>query len=122
MYALEKITLANPGAILSVLPKIISAAGKGTVITRDGAVAVLTKLCSIKPYKAMAFSLLNEQLLCCPTNQLPMYAENAVPVINEKNKSTFIKSLAARLDEIEKETKRKRVEKVIKKIQAAFAG
>jgi hypothetical protein len=55
-------------------------------------------------------------LQSCPTNQLPMYAENAIPVITEKNNLLLIKTLTSRLDEIEMESKRKRVEKVIKKV------
>jgi len=46
-----------------------------------------------------------------------MYAENAMPVINEKNKNVFIKTLMLRLDEIEKETKRRRVEKVVERLK-----
>jgi hypothetical protein len=45
-----------------------------------------------------------------------MYAENAIPVITEKNNLLLIKTLTSRLDEIEMESKRKRVEKVIKKV------
>jgi hypothetical protein len=45
-----------------------------------------------------------------------MYAENAIPVITEKHKQLFIKTLTSRLDDIEKESKRKRVEKVIKNV------
>ena len=115
MSALNRITLQKPKEIYSILTKVISAADKGTVITKDNAVAILIKLCSIKQYADDAFSLLIEQLLSSPTNQLPMYAENAMPIINEKNKSVFIKTLLSRIDEIEKDTKRKRVEKVIKK-------
>jgi hypothetical protein len=40
-----------------------------------------------------------------------------MPIINEKNKLLFIKTLSSRLDEIEKDTKRKRVEKVISKVK-----
>jgi hypothetical protein len=57
-----------------------------------------------------------EQLKNAATNQLPMYAENVLPIISDKYKSTVIKTLTKRLGEIEKETKRKRVEKVIKKL------
>jgi hypothetical protein len=59
--------------------------------------------------------LLTREFQTCPINQLPMYAENAMPTITEKNKLFFIKTLTARLDDIEKESKRKRVEKVIKR-------
>lgn len=115
MTALSTITFENPKEIYTSLPEIVSAADKGSVITRDYAVNILIKLCSLKPYANDAFELLNEQLRSCPTNQLPMYAENALPVINDKNKKTFIQTLTSRLDEIEKDSKRKRVEKVIKR-------
>ena len=116
MIALDIITPENPAAIYKALPKIIDAADKGSVITNDHCVGILIKLCAVKKYATDAFALLNERLKKCPTNQLPMYAENTLSVINETNKATFIKSLESRLADIEKETKRVRVEKVIKKL------
>jgi len=115
MTALNTITAEEPKMIYSALPKIIAAADGGSVITKDHAVNILINLCSVKQYAEAAFTLLIEQLLNSPTNQLPMYAEKAMPVINEKNKTAFIKTLSSRLNDIEKDTKRKRVEKVIKK-------
>ena len=115
MTALHTITLENPKVIYAGLGKIIAAADRGSVITKDYAVNILITLCSIKNYASNAFSLLIEQLKGSPVNQLPMYAEKAMPVINDNNKLLFIKTLVSRLDDIEKDTKRKRVEKVIKK-------
>ena len=115
MTAINTITLENPKLIYGSLSKIIAAADNGSVITKDHAVNILISLCSLKQYTENAFSLLIEQLLNSPTNQLPMYAEKAIPVINEKNKQLFVKALASRINDIGKETKRKRVEKVIKK-------
>lgn len=117
MTALHTIVFEIPQIIYDSLPTIVEASDKGSVITKDYAVKILIKLCSLKPYAEDAFSLLNEQLLKSPTNQLPMYAEHAVPVINDKNKSLFIETLTTRLSDIEKDTKRKRVEKVIKKVK-----
>lgn len=116
MTAINTITLQDPKAIYTALPKIIKAADNGSVITKDQAVNILISLCSLKEYTNGAFTLLNEQLLDCPTNQLPMYAERALPVISEKNKAQFTKTLTSRLSDIEKDTKRKRVEKVIRKL------
>jgi hypothetical protein len=116
MTALSTITPEDPKAIYASLSKIIAAADKGSVITKDYAVNILISLCAIKQYADNAFALLNEQLLSSPTNQLPMYAEKAMPIINDKNKKIFIQTLTSRLDDIEKDTKRKRVEKVIKKV------
>lgn len=43
-----------------------------------------------------------------------MYAENALPVINPPYTNLFLQTLSARLGEIDKDSKRIRVEKVIK--------
>ena len=115
MTAINTITLENPKVVYASLLKIIAAADKGSVITKDYAVNILIKLCSLKQYDDNAFPLLIDQLLSSPTNQLPMYAEKAMHIITDKNKSLFTKTLISRLDDIEKDTKRKRVEKVIKK-------
>jgi hypothetical protein len=117
MTALHAITGEDPKTIYKALVKIIDVADKGSVITNEHCVGILIKLAAVKEYASDAFALVNERLKICPTNQLPMYAENALPIINEKNKNIFIKTLTARLGEIEKDTKRARVEKVIKKVQ-----
>lgn len=115
MYALGCVAKAKPDDVFANLQKIIDAADLGSVITRDGCVRILITLCNSTKYRDVAFSHLLEQLTSCPTNQLPMYAEEAFSVINADNKDRFVKVLSARLDEIEKDSKRKRVEKVIKK-------
>jgi HEAT repeat protein len=116
MTALHLITAEAPKKIYDALPAIIDVADKGSVITNDHCVGILIKLCGMKEYAENAFSLLNERLIKSPTNQLPMYAEKALLIITEKNKATFIKTLISRLGEIEKDSKRIRVEKVIKKL------
>ncbi len=115
MTAIDTVTLENPKVIYSALPKILAAADKGSVITKDHGVNILIKLCSSKQYSGNVFPLLIEQLVSSPANQLPMYAERAMPIINDQNKQLFTETLKSRLDDIEKDTKRKRVEKVIKK-------
>lgn len=116
MTAIHAVTQENPAAIFDNLAKIIAVADKGSVITNDHCVGILIKLCGIPKYAKDSFSLLNERLLICPTNQLPMYAENALPIIQPEFKETFIQTLTKRLREIDKDSKRIRVEKVIKKL------
>ena len=116
MTALNSITDEAPETIYKNLGKIIDAADKGSVITNDHCVRILVKLCTIKKYADDAFELLNERLKRSPVNQLAMYAENALPIINDKNKARFLKTLRSRLGDIEKDTMRKRVERVIKKL------
>lgn len=116
MMAIDSISLHKPEYVYASIPKILAAADKGSVITKDYAVSILVKLCSVKQYADPAFALLNEQLLKSPANQLPMYAEKAMVIINAKNKKDFVQTLSLRLEDIDKEPKRKRVEKVIKKV------
>jgi hypothetical protein len=116
MTALDSITLEEPAAIVDNLVKLNEIANKGSVITRDHAVSILTKLASIRKYEAKAVPLLIEQLENSPGNQLPMYAEGLPPIVNDGNRGVFMKTLGSRLGSLEKESKRKRVEKVIKLI------
>jgi hypothetical protein len=116
MTALDCIAALNPKEIYKDLSRILKASDSGSVITKDHAVGILIKIAAEKQYADNALTLLLGELKTCPTNQLPMYAENAIPVIGDKYKKDFIKVLSSRLKEIEKESKVKRVEKVIKKL------
>ena len=116
MTALAGITAFDPKGIYEILPQILDAANKGSVITKDQAVSILVKLAAIPEYTDKALTLLLELMQTCPTNQLPMYAENALPVISENWRKEFAALLTKRMPEIEKESKQKRVAKVIKKL------
>lgn len=120
MHALDSITLEDPKGIFNNLSKIMDTAEKGSVITKDHTVGILLKLCTVKQYSESAFVLFIELIRNCATNQLPMYSEKAIGIIDTKNKDIFIKALQKRLPEIEKETKQKRIEKVIKNISNKF--
>lgn len=115
MTALYWAAQAKPDKVYAQIVTILSAAEHGSVITRDYAVNILIHLASLPKYAQDAFSLLVEQLVNCPVNQLPMYAERALPVVTTQNEKRFIETLEKRLIEVEKDSKRKRLEKVIKK-------
>jgi hypothetical protein len=116
MTALDTIALDEPKAIFRLLPEILLAADSGSVITRDHAVGILIKLASLKQYAGKCVPLLIEQLQTAPDNQLPMYAEMALPVVQEQQMNLFRKAIAARLETIEKESQRKRIARVLKKM------
>jgi len=117
MIALYTITSEAPKIIYAAIPEIMAACDTGSVITRDNAVNILIGLCAVKQYAANAFPLLLELIQNSPVNQVPMYAERSIPAINDKNKAAFIQVLSLRLADIEKETGRKRVEKLIRKLK-----
>jgi hypothetical protein len=116
MAALSAIATADPKSVYPALAQIIAVADSGSVISRDHAVKTLVALGGVREYSEDVFALYIEQLMAAPTNQLPSYAEQGMVLTNDKNKALFIKTLTSRRDDIESETKKKRVEKVIKKI------
>jgi hypothetical protein len=117
LTALECIVQDNASLIYQHLNLIIDAAEKGSVIAKDRTVGILIGLASQAQYTSAALNLLLEQMSGCATNQLPMYAENALSVVNGSAfKDEFWRMLIARLPEIDKESKRARLEKVIRKL------
>ena len=117
MTALSSIGAENATVLYDSLARIVATADKGTVITKDHAVKILVALGAKKQYKETAIVLLIEQILASPVNQLPSYAESALPIIDKPHKEAFLKALNTRLPDLsDLETKRKRLEKVIKKV------
>jgi hypothetical protein len=116
MTALDSITAQEPKGVYGLLPKILDVADSGSVITRDHAVGILVKLGTLQQYADECMPLLVEQLLTCPNNQFPMYAEMSLALVNDKNKTTLQKAMTRRLDGLEKESQKKRVAKVLKQL------
>lgn len=119
MSALKTISLIVPDQIFNNIISLENAVEQGSVITRDNFVAILSNLLDHQNYAEEAFNALIKQLSSCPTNQLPMYAEMLSTKIKAQSSIKVIETLSLRLDEIEKDSKRKRVEKVIKKITSS---
>jgi hypothetical protein len=121
MTALDTITLQNPKDVFHLLPKILAAANRGSVIARDHAVGILIKLASLKQYSDKCVPLIIEQLQTCPNNQLPMYAEMSLPVVDAKNINQFQKAIGNRLKTVEKESQKKRISRVLKRLASRNA-
>lgn len=113
MSALQSIVISVPDKMYKSLPIILNAAKKGSVITKDGAVQVLINLASTKKYYAASVDLLLEQLMSSLPNQTPMYAERILPLINKSNADRFSKVIQSRIKDMEKESQRSRLEKIV---------
>jgi len=118
MTALDSIAAQEPKKVYGLLPKVLSVADRGSVITRDHAIGILVKLGTLRQYADECSSLLLEQLLACPGNQFPMYAEMSLALVNDRNKTALQKVMTRRLDGLEKESQQKRVAKVLKRLNA----
>jgi len=117
MTALDSIASVNPGGVYNILPQIIRAADGESVIARDHAIGVLTKLGAFKIYEKKVLPLLLAQLRSCPDNQLPMYAEMSESLFHGQSEKEHIKILSSRIRNLEKDSQRKRVQKVLKKFE-----
>lgn len=119
MCAIDGIATTKPDAVFLILPQIMAAVERGTVITRDHAVKTLTKLAAQERFARTAMPLLMEQLRTAPTNQLPMYAELVASIILPPDAPTMRAILEARLPELPSAAKKKRIEKALKKLRTA---
>lgn len=117
MTALDSITAQEPKGVYGLLARALEAADSGSVITRDHAVGILVKLGTLKQYADECMPLVVEQLLTCPNNQLPMYAEMSLALVNDKNKPALQKVMTRRLAGLEKESQKKRVANVLKRLE-----
>ena len=117
MTAIDMISSVNPGEVFKLLPEIINAIEKGSVITIDHGVGILANLSADSRFAPKTFPLLVEQLIKCPVKQLPMYAEKSLAAVNQNNKKQFAEILESRLPETEKDSQKKRLMAIIKKLK-----
>ena len=118
MTALDTIALEEPKGVHGMLSTILKVAdSSGSVIARDHAVGILVKLGTLKPYKRDCVPLLIEQLISCPNNQFPMYVEMSASVIDSENRKRFQQVIERREPKLDKESQKKRVAKVLKRLR-----
>ncbi len=119
MTALDALTETNPRGVYAHLQAIVAASRDGSVVTRDRAMGILIKLAARADYAEECLPLLLEALRTCPANQRPMYAEDALAgVIDARTKDEFMDILSERRGELPKDSQKKRLDAVLKKIQA----
>jgi hypothetical protein len=117
MTAIDMIALIKTDDIFDNLATICTAIEKGSVITIDHGVSILAKLASVNAYENKVMPLLIEQLAKCPSRQFPMYIEKSSVAMNSANKSEFTGIIEIRYTDLEKESQRKRVDKILKKLK-----
>lgn len=117
MTALDSIVKVQHKVIFENLSIILKSIEKGSVITIDHGVGILAKLSAHSEYNHDAFPLLIEQLKRCPIKQFPMYAEKAeMAIISEDCKNQFITLIESRFQEMDKESQKARINKVMKRL------
>ena len=95
LQALELIAGEAPAVLAKNLDAIVAAADKGSVIAKDKAVGILSRLALAGHAKAVPVLL--ERVRDAAPNQFPMYAELALPAIGDKDRAAFRAILETRL-------------------------
>jgi hypothetical protein len=116
MIALTTIADIKHREIFDSLDVIMQTVDKGSVITIDCGVMILAALNKHKAYFGTTNPLLMEQLVKCPIKQLPMYAERSLICITDRNRDEFRNLIENRLNECERDSQKKRLQKVLKAI------
>jgi hypothetical protein len=119
MIALDSIARVAPMRVFDLFPEIVEALDKGSVITKDCGVGILSSLSAIPECRAKIFPLLMNELRRCPPKQLPTYAGKALVAINETNRKEFIELIHGRIPDLEKESQRKKIKKILRDLDAA---
>ncbi len=116
MIVIYSITYLKPQEVFASLDLIMETVEKGSVITIDCGIEILSRLSTFPEYVDKAEPLLTEQLWKCPIKQFPMYIEKSLVAVNSGNKAVFLDIIEKRKKECEKESQKKRLDKVLKKI------
>lgn len=117
LTALAEICRIDPEAIAANLDSILAAADAGSVIAKDQAIQILLGLLVRPQFAEIARAHLLERLETAAVNQLPMYAERMAFIWNPDDYPGLAETLARRLTDDMSTSKRRRIEKVIKKLR-----
>jgi hypothetical protein len=114
MSAIDTIAAVRAKDVAAHLKAILAAADKGSVIAKDKAMSILSKLALAGEQRAMPALL--DRLADAAPNQFPMYAELALLAVTPTHKARFRSILETGLKTIDQPAKRTRVEKVLRKL------
>ena len=117
MAALSAVAPAAPAILYHNLGAMLDTAAKGSVITKDHAVKILTILAATPTYSDDCLTLLLDQLKDAPVNQLPTYAESAATIVTPNYKPEMVRILTERLPDVTQDAKHKRITKALQKLQ-----
>ena len=116
MTALSVISKDKPELLAKHIVEVVDAMDYGSVITRDHGIYILTDIGRINKHHANCMELLLEQIEKSPVNQVPMYAEKTAEIITPIYVDRLIEILQSREDVLSIESKRKRIDELIKKL------
>ncbi|MBX9449330.1 MAG: hypothetical protein KL787_06290 [Taibaiella sp.] len=117
MFLLSPMAIYRPHMAYEHLGLFAALADGTSVISRDHYVRILTVLAVHEEYKDACLTLLIDEVMKAPVNQLPSYATSAVSVADHTHKARLEKVIASRLpDTIDYPPKTKKLQQALRKL------
>ncbi|MCX7820295.1 MAG: hypothetical protein N2258_01300 [Brevinematales bacterium] len=117
MIALSLIAFIKHKEIFENIDTVIKAYEEGSVITVDNSISVFAELIKAnREYENTIFPIIMKHLETCRPKEVAQHSERAFVCINKDNSEQFKKVLFKRYD-ILNDAQRKRVDKLLKKIE-----
>lgn len=117
MTALSKIVSIKPQKIFDNLDTLIKIYEKGSVITVDNSISVFAELVKVGlKYEEKVFPIIIKHIETCRPKEVGQHSERAFVCVTKNNSELFKKTLLKRYDSLT-EPQRKRVDKLLKKIE-----
>ena len=117
MTAISRITFLKHREVFENIDTVIKAYENGSVITRDNSISVFAELAKLdKKYEKIMFEKIIKHLETCRPKEVGQHTERAFICVNEENSKEFIDVLAKRREYLT-DAQKKRVDKIIKKIE-----
>jgi hypothetical protein len=115
MIALERASDRLLPKLYGVLPELVAAARRGSVIARDHALRIFVRMAQKPAYAAKARAILLEELRTCPDLQFPAYVESTLPAVPKEAMAKFLSVITARLSKLGRPSSIRRVEKALRR-------
>ena len=119
MVGLSALVEVAPQPLLRHLALIMDTAKRSSVIAKDKAMVILAGLAVHRRFRGQVVPLLFEHLIDAPMNQFPSYAEAAESVLEGEDREALVKLIGKREDYPELSAKRRRIEKLLKRLGAS---
>jgi len=116
-FMLTPMAVFNPEMAFGNLGLFAQIADGDSVIARDQYVKILTELATHAAYQETCLTLLLDEVLKAPVNQLPSYAKSAASVVNRESAATLKELISSRLPEVaDYPPKTKKLQQLIKQL------
>lgn len=116
MINIALIATLKPAEIMERAEEIMALTEKGSVITKDNGIKILSKAGATNPeYNDQVFPFLINQLETCRPKSVPQFAESILVAVNPKNRDQYLVVLKERSEELT-DSQLKRINKIIKSL------